>query len=216
MPDKVTADVRYEADHLWNLGVPKEEYGTYVEDVRDWLREEVDREYYTPDLHILNRHYEHDVFVYGATKKNMKRSWIIGQEPTAIGVGYTVSDKFVMYREDSSQPDAIAFPCGDVKISGALYGEIYRVPVKGIVNLDFFYNNGGLYKRLKQTIRVKRGDNYMLHTCWVYIGMKSFWGSRIDNPTTERKLLLCDPLSVTIGDRPVIYYNYQHKYEKNH
>jgi len=199
-------------DRLWTLGVEPGEYMQYVEDMQDWIRQGIDQEYYSPDLPLLNRQYFHDVFIYGSAKKGMTRSWLL-KNGSAFGVGYTVSDKFIMYRETVDNPESVVLLNGSNN-SGAIYGEIYRVPVRNVMGLDFNLSNGTMFKRLKQTVRVKRGENFILHTCWMYVGLNGFWKEKINNPKAGRALTLCDRLGVTIGNRNVKYYNFQHKYLK--
>jgi gamma-glutamylcyclotransferase (GGCT)/AIG2-like uncharacterized protein YtfP len=201
---------------IWDLGVAEEYLVDYIDDLREWVHNSCDRGYYSPDLPTLNRYTHHDVFIYGSNKKNMGRPWLV-RKGTPLGVGYTLSDKFVMYSETRDNPEAVILPSGTPSLCASVYGELYRITTEQLLRLDFNMSNRSQFMRIKQTIRVKRGNQYVNYMCWIYVGNRSYWGDKINNAdNSHKRLSLCEITSVNIGNRLIPYYNFQHKYTKKH
>ncbi|WP_293444782.1 gamma-glutamylcyclotransferase family protein [Persephonella sp.] len=98
------------------------------------------------------------VFVYGTLKKG-KRLHHYLEKSYFFGEGYI--EGYEMYMVDW-------YPAV-VKGKGKVYGEVYAVDQKTLNVLDKIEDEGRLYKRIKEN--VKMGDKIV--NCWVYLYQKS-------------------------------------------
>lgn len=134
-------------------------------------------------LDFLDRKLEGEVpvFVYGTLKQGGYSHEVL--EGTAyLGHGISTVDKFYM-EETSSFP--VLFEIKErttktLKKNGRVFGEVYAVDPITLLRLDQIENNGRMYKRSLQWIRLIDQDKCKLEPtihAWVYTGVPEYWGS---------------------------------------
>ncbi len=191
----------------------------YIQSLREDINRCLDESAYTPDATNLQRWDYQDVFIIGTWKRGFKRHNILGNDVMALGVGYTNSKSFVMYRTSGSNnyPVVLIDQSNKVK-TGAIYGEIWRIPTSNMFSLDFYESNTVESRRLRVPIKYI-GTDGKFHTmsCWMWLGLRSVWNPKIDSPDKPRSLTICDVQTMsnkTLGPE-FPYYNYMWRYHNN-
>jgi gamma-glutamylcyclotransferase (GGCT)/AIG2-like uncharacterized protein YtfP len=148
-------------------------------DLTDQLLER--RNSYTPDF--LDRKLEKHipVFVYGTLKSGFdNHKFLDGSQ--ALGEAYTTTTSYVMEKCDSGAFPVVyalksAHPTGQ-----RIYGEVYLVSARHLLNVDVLEKNGQMYQRelrfvhlLEQSFKTKNGSMRPSLKCWIYLGLESFW-----------------------------------------
>lgn len=167
--------------------------------------------YYTPDIARLQRLESQDVFIYGTMKKGFGNDeYINTNKEDSLGIGWTSSNNLQLYRhlKPKGGVEAVAMASQIPTTTACLYGEIYRIPTASIIHLDWLMSNCTMYKRVMQSIKVQRGKNYVIHNCWVYLGLRTHFNSKLGTD-----LLPAEKLTSNMFPHP--YYNFQKKYVLN-
>lgn len=185
-----------------------DEFMPDLEDFQADVKQAVSVGYYTPDIPVLQRNTHQDVFVYDTMKKGFGDEYIHRQDPIPIGIGWTSINTFRLYRylTKNQNMDAVVLSCTIPNNMAPVYGEIYRVPTASIPYLDYAHSNGTINKRLKIPIKVKRGDDFAVLPCWMYVGLDSYWSRKLGS-----ELMSCEKLASRAGF-PHPYYNFMKKY----
>lgn len=184
---------------------------SYITSLSQTVNRILDESYHTPDAPYLQRYDHHDVFIIGAWKKGFKRHNLLGPDIKPIGVGYTNSEQFVMYRTKGSSGYPVALITNEKDgLGGAVYGELWRIPTNRIFSLDFYESNGIESKRMKLPIRYYGTRGEIVRTyAWMWVGLRNHWNNKL-----EKDLILCDRQvknSKVAGDVQK-YYNYMWRY----
>lgn len=187
--------------------VPRREYLTSLQqDVHRIIEES----YHTTDAPAIQRWDYQDIFVVGTWKKGFKRHSLLGEDIKPVGVGYTNSERFVMYRTLGTTNFPVILITDEKNgLGGAIYGEIWRVPTKKLFSIDFYESNTIESKRMKLPIRYYGMKGEILHTfAWVWVGLRNHWNSKL------KELILCErQVKNSKVDKDVkYYYNYMWRY----
>ena len=176
----------------------------------DW-ENYMDTGYYTPDTARLQTYVNQDVFIYDNVKKGFgMESKIETFNPKPIGIGWTSQNNLAIYRhiDKNGKVNGVLMENNVTGVGCQVYGEIYRVETAGIIYLDWMYSNGTRYKRSMVPIKIRRGDSYVIHPCWVYFAVKNYW-----TPKLGTDLFIAE--RVTSSMYPAPYYNFMKKYVLN-
>lgn len=134
----------------------------------------------TPDF--IDRKLEHDipVFVYGTLKTGGFFHDLL-EGASFLGDGYTLQNKFYM-SETESFP--VVFELGSInqknaKLQGKIFGEVYVIDPKRLLELDRLEANGFMYRRKTTYIKLidQKASNGQMPTipAWMYIGVSDYW-----------------------------------------
>lgn len=188
----------------------------YVRSLSIDVGHNVDEHYYSPDGAALNRYLYHDIFVFGRMKQGFglhEKLRVPEQEhkTLCLGFGVTASTALRLWRQDSPRGAAVLLPEPDKKLQGRICGEVWRVPVSIIYNLDFYESNNTYTKRMKMPIRLERGGKYIYHPAWAYVGMPTYW-----KDTSKKKAIPLVPCETSLltEDKHIKHYLYKYNYEK--
>lgn len=172
----------------------------------------VEESYHTTDAPALQRWDYQDVFIIGTWKKGFKRHSLLGNDIKPVGVGYTNSENFIMYRTKGGGNFPVILITNEKQgLGGAVYGEIWRVPTKKLFSMDFYESHTIESKRMKLPIRYYDKTGEIRHTfAWVYVGLRNHWNKKI----ADGELILCDRhvRNTAIKNDVKKYYNYMWKY----
>lgn len=180
------------------------------DDFRLFIKEGLRDTQYTPDVPILQLSTHQDVFIYGCMKKGFSHDATLGKSKIPLGVGWTKSDKFVMYRTTTlAENYPVILPTHASDLRAHIYGEVYRVPTDTILLLDNYESNGEYYKRVKLPVSIQvPGVNHskIERYIWVYVGLRSYWGDHLHTCELVDKQ--------TNFNNSYAYYSYKWSYEK--
>lgn len=176
-PVKPVTYAHYNEDHsIWSS----------LDNLKSEISEIVERGHYTPDFPKLNELSHQYIFVYGTLKHGYRNHKLL-HDQDLVGCGYTDQDRFFLAKEKQAKFPIALFDNRE-HVRARLYGEIYKVQPEVILDLDNLESNGILFKRFPLLINYfqKIGGPYTLR-CWVYIGIKDYWASRIDRLSACRR-----------------------------
>lgn len=166
-------------------GVSRREYLTSL---KQDVHRIIDESYHTTDAPAIQRWDYQDIFVIGTWKKGFKRHSLLGDDIKSVGVGYTNSEQFVMYRTKGSTGYPVILITNEKEgLGGAIYGEIWRVPTKKLFSMDFYESNTIESKRMKLPVKYYDNKGEIRHTfAWVWVGLRNHWNNKI------KDLILCE------------------------
>jgi gamma-glutamylcyclotransferase (GGCT)/AIG2-like uncharacterized protein YtfP len=136
----------------------------------------------TPDFLELKLQENIPVFVYGTLKKGNRLHEVLSDCP-CLGRGITSLTKYDMKNAPSgSYPVAFEVPDGPNVFRSKIQGEIYIVDARRMLDLDQIENNGSMYTRksqfikmIDQTYSTTTGPKSPQMRCWIYLGNMDYW-----------------------------------------
>lgn len=145
------------------------------------------RNHETPDFLDLKRQTNIPVFLYGPEKIGGKLNRFIQSDTKAVflGEGRTATQSYVMERAEWDGPVVFNTVAQN---SFRVYGEVYLVSPKTILNLDKLNANNEMTRREKKFVwLMEQGvkGKPKLHPalkCWMYCGREDYW----EDQTTQR------------------------------
>lgn len=156
----------------------------------------------TPDLKTLVDQGDQIVFVYGTLKQGFHNHSVLGRDPKYLGKARTQNMGWVMY-------DTGGFPVVMKANPGQyIYGEVYAVPARQMLNLDHLEANGTMYQREKVKIRfidqkehsdVMYGDITPIRDVWMYVGCDNYWDDTERLTLVDRKPVILDTGFALVG-----------------
>lgn len=182
----------------------------YLSALKQDVNRIVEESYHTTDAPAIQRWDYQNVFIIGTWKKGFKRHSLLGDDIKSVGVGYTNSESFVMYRTKGSNGYPVVLITHEkMGLGGAIYGEIWRIPTKKLFSLDFYESNTIESKRMKLPIRYYDKQGVIRHTfAWVWVGLRNHWNSKLkDLELCERQVK-----NSKIPNDVKNYYNYMWRY----
>lgn len=196
------------------LHIGKAARPAYLEALKEDMQEFIDECHYTPDATAIQRYETADVFVIGTMKKGFRSHHHV-KNGIPLGVGWTNSDRFRMWKTTSQlAPYPVVLAQATPHLNGRIYGEIWRLPVADLFKLDFYESNTVISQRRKIPIDVHTdGKTKLFHYAWMYIGLRSYWDSRIGRPKPNELSLEEVDLLTPNRDITKKYYNFMKKYE---
>ncbi len=144
----------------------------------------------TPDMpELMKQDFQH-VFVYGTLKSGFKNHPLL-KDGRFVGYGHTNGDKFIMYNHKKSNYPVCFYSMSHPKDSARIYGELYAVPPHVMRDLYCLEHNGTMYRRfqLSTTIIGSEATDIRTFRAWIYLGLNSFWQTRMNNLTDGRKII---------------------------
>lgn len=205
------ADVVHKVDCL---GISAAVRKAMITSLQEDMQEFIDECHYTPDAAALQRYETADVFIVGPMKKGFRGHHHL-RDATPLGVGWTNSDRFRMWKTNSKlAPYPVVLTQATPHLNGRIYGEIWRVPVADMFKLDFYESNTVISKRRKIPIDVHTNGRVKLyHYAWMYIGLRSYWDTRIG--TVRPNELTLEEVDLLTPNKEFTkrYYNFMKKYE---
>jgi len=189
-----------------DIASPTKEY-TRLCDLTDQLLKRVNSPY-TPDFLDLRLKAHIPIFVYDGLKVGGPfYKQFLGNYP-AFGEARTATAGFMM--KDIGGHFPVAIPClhGQEVFSGYIYGEIYMVDIKGLLEIDRLMKNTQVFQRterwivpFEQSIPKRAGGSMRPYfKCWVYTGIQSWVG--------QQSSTLCIPKNSQGNGR---YYEWENK-----
>lgn len=152
---------------------------------------------FTPDY--LDRKLEKyiPVFVYGTLKVGGRFHEILKDAP-CFGDGYTATPTYTMKGTGNDFP--VIFSHGKASPeNAAVFGEVYIINARLLLELDRIEGNGEMYQReqrwiflLDQSIKGKGGMIRPGLKAWVYIGKPEFWEGIPLTPIKPKKMGVVD------------------------
>lgn len=144
----------------------------------------------TPDMQELVEEGNQLVFVYGTLKKGFGNHTVLGTNPIYLGKARTQDMGWIMY-DTGSFP--VVMKTGDV--GHYIYGEVYMVPPKQMLQLDGLESNGSMYQRERVKLRLLDqtesdpviGSAKPIRKAWMYIGVPGYWDDRTHLSLLERQ-----------------------------
>lgn len=135
----------------------------------------------SPDFLELKAFENIPIFVYGPEMTGGKLNKFVTSDPSTIFLGEAKSctESYVMEKADWDGP--VLFKSGAVQNSRRVYGEVYLVSPRVILNLDKLNANQEVTKRekfyfwlMEQTVKDKPNLHPALK-CWVYLADWDYW-----------------------------------------
>lgn len=186
----------------------------YLEALKDDIENYLDECHYTPDAAAIQRYETADVFIVGTMKKGFRSHHHL-KNGTPLGVGYTSSDRFRMWKTASElAPYPVVLAQHTPYLNGRIYGEVWRLPVEDLFKLDFYESNTIISQRRRVPIdmQMKNGIKHW-HNAWMYIGLRSYWDARIG--TADKDAIKLEEIDILTPnkDQTKKYYNFMKKFE---
>lgn len=145
----------------------------------------------TPDLPELNLKSHHLVFVYGTLKRGKSNHYLM-KDAEYVCPGWTKLRCFHMWQTKAKSPVHASYPVAmitansDEQEAKAIQGEIFKVDVPTMRDLDMLECNGSLYRRYR--FKIICGDRFKDQetTAWMYVGKRDAWLPDMINSNLER------------------------------
>jgi gamma-glutamylcyclotransferase (GGCT)/AIG2-like uncharacterized protein YtfP len=121
------------------------------------------------------------VFLYGTLKHGyMRHRHLIGSY--FLGNAWSRNTGFTMYiRSKIAYPYPVIFPAICEK-AGAVFGEMYLVPPRTLITLDYIEGNGIQFTRTLKTFDLATRDNKQrTMAAWIYLSQREIWDDLINN-----------------------------------
>lgn len=161
-------------NHDWSYNAYWDEAGDLISgmnDVNDYGQ-------FTKDFPLLREKTHIDVFVYGTLRKNFSNHRQLGPKAELLGVGHTAYDRFIL-ANNIKAGFPVAYFHSDPTYRAHIYGEVYRINVDQILQLDYLESNGIMFKRHFLPINIVQSNGSIQnHRAWIYLGVKEFWKDR--------------------------------------
>jgi gamma-glutamylcyclotransferase (GGCT)/AIG2-like uncharacterized protein YtfP len=150
--------------------------------VHSFVQSHLDDVLHTHDTTALFRHRWHAVFVYGTLRKGFYRHRYMAKAHY-LGTAWSRNTGYTMYIKRGVSPYPVIFPCIN-EPPGSIMGEVYLVPPKTILDLDFIEQNGVQYFRTYKTYDIhSRNEQPGSRTiaAWTYISSRDKWSDQLAN-----------------------------------
>lgn len=136
----------------------------------------------SPDFSKLSFEDYVPVFVYGTLKSGGLRNDVLDGCPY-LGEARTATSTFILKDFEGNFP--VAFSALDPRKNTDakyIYGEVYAVPPRVLLELDMIESNGSMYQReekfmflMEQSYSTRHGSARPSIKAWMYLGVKDFW-----------------------------------------
>lgn len=149
-------------------------------DQRQWLLDGIDDEIElnrknTVDLPVLNAFENHYVFVYGTLKLGQSRASALSFDTKRnqfCGNATTVDPDYEMVISPTGHFPVVLENTGNTTQLGRIFGQLWLVKTKTILDLDRIEANGQLFFREYRTIKLFSGEEV---PAYMYLGVSHFW-----------------------------------------
>lgn len=135
----------------------------------------------TPDWLEIKRFENIPIFVFGQERAGGRFHSIL-KDSIWLGEGRTVTHSYLMERTEYDGP--VVWHCKHTSVnSHSVHGDVYLVPPKVVLNLDFVNANNEMSRREKnfvwlydQPLKSKDGKGFRPSLkCWMWLGQEKFW-----------------------------------------